>query len=172
MVTCQVRNWKKFYQNILINAETSVKFVTGMYLSCNWILYLYLQYRKISDCQLGIPSKTSDLDRFCVWVECWLQAENIKYLNTVNCSQLLLLILHRLPRQYWAERVKSSLCLNTESLTTDYLNLLRHIGSRSGSDDVISSIQTQIWCPVWPASDSCQYWSLPVTSPLLSCVTL
>ena len=125
MVTCQVRNWKKFYQNILINAETSLRFVTGMCLSCNWILYLYLQYRKISDCQVGIPLfqvKHQIWTDLVVWtgVDSKLKTENIKYLNTVN-SQLLLLILHRLPRQYWAKRVKSSLCLNTESLTTDYL---------------------------------------------------
>ena len=116
-----------------------------MYLRCNRILYLYLQISEniwLSARNSFIPSKTSDLDRFCV--DSKLQTGNIKYLNTVN-SQLLLLILHRPPRQYWAGRVKSSLCLNTESLTTDYLYLLRHIGSTNGSDDVISTIETQIW---------------------------
>ena len=148
-----------------------------MCLSCNWILYLYLQYRKISDCQVGIPLfqvKHQIWTDLVVWtgVDSKLKTENIKYLNTVN-SQLLLLILHRLPRQYWAGRVKSSLCLNTESLTTDYLYLLRHIASTNGSDDVISTIETQIW---WSCLTS--KWQLSVLiaasdlSSLLLCHSL
>ena len=72
---------------------------------------------------LDIPSKTPDLDRF-----------GVKTTNIVETSQLLLLILHRHPRHYWGEREKFSLCLNTETLTSDYPVIL---AKTEGNGDVI-----------------------------------